>query len=149
MDSSSKRLIKAVGLAPLASLLVLLLYLAVYSAVRSSYGSILSDWLFFSIFVAPIAYAATLLIGLPTHLILCKLDRANVANYVIVGIVVALLPFVGIVLVDGSSSISTHVVMGYPTMVVGCAAGVSWSFAKIALSAPEPRGFDEHRLPDQ
>ena len=149
MDSSSKQLIKAVGLAPLAALLVLLLYVTVYSAARSSYDNILSDWLFLSFFAVPIAYAATLLIGLPTHLILSKLDRANVANYVIVGVVMALLPFVGIALVDGISRISTHDLMGYPTMVVGCAAGVSWSFAKIALNSPKTRGFDEHRLPDQ
>ena len=139
METSANNVAKAMGLAPLSASLVLLVYMTLYSAVRSRYDSLLSDWLFISVFAVPIAYIATLLVGLPTHLILSKLGRARVTNYVIVAVFFALLPFLGIYIVDGYFNV--HDLLGYPTMVVSCAAAVSWTFATIALSKPRRRVF--------
>ncbi len=131
MKPEARQLAKATGLAPLTTSLVLLAYLTVYSVVRSRYDSLFSDWLFMSVFAVPIAYAATLSIGIPAHLILSRLGRARVGNYVLVGVFVALVPFIGIYVLDGY--FHAHNLLGYPILVVGSAAIVSWTFATIAL----------------
>lgn len=146
MTAPFTRLIRAVALAPLTAPVVLLLYVVVYSVAKSRYDSMVEDWLEISFYAFLIAFMATLVIGLPTHLILRRLGLAKPSNYVIVGIVVALLPFLAILLVDGGFSIND--LTGYPTMAVGCAGVVSWAFAKIALKSHDMRGAEEHDLGD-
>lgn len=84
-----------------------------------------------------------MLYPLPTHVILCKPEWAKVANYMLVGVIAASLPFVGIVLIDGSSSISVNNFVGYPIMAITCAAAVSWTFGTIALKSSDLHDADE------
>lgn len=137
MTPRATRLLAAVVFSPLSAALAVLIYVIVRSVAGSDYGDLISDWLFASLFAVAIAYIATLVVGLPTHIVLRKLDRARVVNYVVAGVVAALIPFVGLFLLE--RQVSLHVLLGYPTLAVGCAFAVSWTFGMIAVrSAGKP-----------
>ena len=144
MLSPTIRLIIAVVVAPLATALVLLLYMFAHAVATSRYEGLVGNWLFMSVFAVPISYLATLVVGLPTHMILRMRNRQTTFNYVIVGVAVTLLPFVAIPLIDGTI-ISSDDLLLYPVIVVGSAAAVSWTFAKIALSPSKTSSASENK----
>ena len=143
MLSPTIRLIIALVVAPLSTALVLLLYMFAHAVATSRYEGLVGNWLFMLVFAVPIAYLATLVVGLPTHIILRLRNRQTTASYVTVGIVVTLLPFIASPLIDGTIY-STDDLLLYPVMVVGSAAAVSWTFAKIALSSSRTNGASEN-----
>ena len=130
MGSRARKLIGTVLLAPFSASFVLLIYVLGYSVVRSRYDSLFSDWLYLSLFGVALAFLATLIVGLPTHFALCRLNRNKPIYYVLVGVFVALLPFGWLYFVDGASNVSLSDLLGYPLIAIGCAAAVAWTFAK-------------------
>ena len=138
MTPRARRLLAAVLLSPLSAALAVLIYVVARSIAESDYGDLVTDWAFVSVAAVVIAYIATLAVGLPTHVVLRKLDRAKVVNYVVVGVAAALIPFVGLFLLD--RHVSLHVLLGYPTLAIGCAVAVSWTFGMLAAASPGKPG---------
>lgn len=113
----------ALLLSPLAATLPIFVFAIAEAFVfpQLKYG--FYTWQFIALVATAIAYTTTFLIGLPIHLILCRINRATVSNHVLAGVIIALVPS-GAVLSGGTIGDDAM----YPLLFIVCSAAVSWVF---------------------
>jgi len=90
--------------------------------------------LVYMLFGVPIAYIAVLVIGLPTHIVLCQIGKNNVLMHAVSGALVILVPFLLITLAEdglnGIFAISWQTIGGLGMLML-CSIFVAASFGSV------------------
>ena len=128
----------AMAISPLTVAIVIMVFAGLEPLLFPNLSFGTSFWLAATFFAVPIAYGAIVLVGLPTHLILCRLGRSTVVNHVLVGLGIALIPIAGM-LVSKKAAADDVVFL---SLIIVCAVTVALVFGLITVT------FYEKGAPD-
>ncbi len=127
----ARRVILAVLVAPLAAVVPLFVVALFEPLILPDLNYNAWVWFVVLMFALPIAYAATLCIGVPLFLLLRRFDLISVRNFTIVGLAVSLIPST-ITWLSGPSGDDRI----YPFLYILCAVAVSFAFGVIIERKP-------------